>query len=557
MAEVPADGEQPQAETTVEGEQANPQASTRAVRPPAIIAIAAFVLIAGGIIAWQVLDRETGPSTGPVLEWAEFDPGLDSDHVERLESLGDGRVVVTTTDYDYIGWPFTPTRLLVTVNGIDWAELPMPDGILPYTHDLSGDRWLAAGHDFDFEPPPPANGPWMEHDGEEQEEAEISWTLPKQRVFFSDDQGATWAELEINPSLDQVDAPSGPDSLSIISAALVSGDHMVIVLQSANPATVVVSEPSEEPGEWEAITDENPLAWIFASDGGAFEQVAAYGGWIFGFPQVGSVSTPNGFTLSLQRMVDGRHQLSDLTSPDGRNWSEIPVPEPWPMRWKAVGPDGSLWSTAWVGNELRLQRTNRDGTQTITGTLGHFTPITLTAGPAGLAAIAAEPIVPTGRVAKDGYELRSNEPERGMTLWDLSADAPVYEFGPETFSNGFPEGVREIEQPVGDEHMDAVVLVFEDPETGADLVSFTREDLLPIDPSGDDYQPEMWVGWSADGVDWGWQTLADAFGNEGFRPDDAWVQLAVGDGFVVARVQDFSDISSPNPETRWFIARVP
>ena len=563
MTGVPSDSEQPQAETTVEGEQADPQSGTRAVRRPAVVAIAAFVLIAGGIIAWRVIDRETGPSTTPVLEWTEFDPGFDSDHVGFLESPGDGRVMVTITDYDDTGWIVAKTRLLVTANGVDWTEIPVPDGIALYARDLSGDRWLVAGYDFAFERPPPANVPGMDDDGDEEAEVE-NWALPKQRIFFSDDRGASWTELEINPSSDQVDAPSDPDRLPIISAALVSGDHMVIVLQSENPETVVVSEPSEETGGWEAITEENPLARIFVSDGGAFEQVAAYEGWILGYPFTGSFSTPNGFTLSLQRMVDGRHQLSDLTSPDGRNWSEVPVPEPWPMRWKAVGPDGSLWGTAWVGNELRLQRTDQDGTQTITGTLENFTPMSLTGGPSGLAIGATDTIVPTGRVAKDGYELRANEPEGGMTLWDLSADTAVYEFGLETFLSGLPEGVREIEQPVDDEHMDAVVLVFEDPETGADLVSFTREDLLSIDPVGDDYQPEMWVGWSADGVDWGWQTLADAFGSEGFRPDDAWVQLAVGDGFVLARVEVFPESSSspsdgdyPGPEARWFIARVP
>ena len=93
----------------------------------------------------------------------------------------------------------------------------------------------------------------------------------------------------------------------------------------------------------------------------------------------------------------------------------------------------------------------------------------------------------------------------------------------------------------------------------------------------------LWIGWSADGTDWGWQSLPEAFGiNEG----EPWAQLAVGRDFVIARVET---IISPTPEElaawqaqscsgspcspdacsyveslygevpplRWFIARVP
>ena len=167
--------------------------------------------------------------------------------------------------------------------------------------------------------------------------------------------------------------------------------------------------------------------------------------------------------------------------------------------------------------------------------------------------------MPSGRVAKDGYELRANEPEGHASLWDLSEGSVLYEFGPEILAEGFPEGVREIEQPFEDEYLDAVVLVFEDPETGADLVSFTREDLLPVplffmSPIEDSPQPEIWVGWSADGVDWGWQTLADALGSETFGSADPWAELAVGDGFVLAQVNDVSDTGQLSE--RWFIARV-
>ena len=83
----------------------------------------------------------------------------------------------------------------------------------------------------------------------------------------------------------------------------------------------------------------------------------------------------------------------------------------------------------------------------------------------------------------------------------------------------------------------------------------------------------LWLGWSADGIDWGWQSLPDAFG---ITEGEPWAQLAVGRDFVIARVET---IVSPTPEEiaswavseaayeeslameapplRWFIARVP
>lgn len=67
-------------------------------------------------------------------------------------------------------------------------------------------------------------------------------------------------------------------------------------------------------------------------------------------------------------------------------------------------------------------------------------------------------------VAKGSYELRYGEPEGGVTLWDLTADAAVYEFGPEVFeSEQIPEGVQE-------DHGDIFELTFEHPNTGEDFV---------------------------------------------------------------------------------------
>ena len=59
----------------------------------------------------------------------------------------------------------------------------------------------------------------------------------------------------------------------------------------------------------------------------------------------------------------------------------------------------------------------------------------------------------------------------------------------------------------------------------------------------------IWVGWSTDGVVWDWQTAVDAFG---FEPLDTGIQIAVGEGFVLASV------NGPYTEDQgWFVAETP
>ena len=169
-------------------------------------------------------------------------------------------------------------------------------------------------------------------------------------------------------------------------------------------------------------------------------------------------------------------------------------------------------------------------------------------------------------MSRDGYELRYNGTESTLALWDLAEDTVIYEFGPEDMqSDTPPDGVRVIEggRLTG--------MAFEDPETGADLVTFTAEDMAfllgmaaadreaasGVDPDW----PELWLGWSADGTDWGLQSLADAFGiHDAF----IWPEFAIGGDFVIARVASFQPPNLADPTdtgqvrpTRWFLAQVP
>ena len=519
-----------------------------------------------------------GLSTGPVLRWTEIEPGLED--LGGIESVGDGRIIARAwrdsgTTEGANGVP----KIFITTDGTDWAEVPMPAGIFFDAIDISGERWLVAGPEVGSDP--------------------FSGTAG--RAFFSDDEGATWTELTLELPPDP--APASPYVIenSGVASALVSGENMVLVVsrgryldlyellegrglvpegklvigwQSSHDGSIELDlvdgpEPGATPGEaaaFEYIHGSTPVesmsltdaelamtgeerdlfedpgtgqVLVYASDGSTVELVATHEGWAWP-----GVATDEGFILKVGPAE------TILTSTDGRSWSEEPVLAGGYSPWTS-GPGGTIWqvdSDRWQA--LSIQRAGFTTAFSPVATFEGLQPAGgLAVGPAGLV-IAAIPTpdgmdnihigVPEGRVAKDGYELRYNEPELGVTLWDLEADDAVYVFGPEDMrSEEPPEGVREIS---GD---DGLTVVFEDPETGADLVTFTYEDLAPVfEPEGNgstapltpgEYEPpEMWVGWSADGTVWGWQLLNDAFGIDG---GESWAEFAVGADFVLARVQ--------------------
>ena len=145
-----------------------------------------------------------------------------------------------------------------------------------------------------------------------------------------------------------------------------------------------------------------------------------------------------------------------------------------------------------------------------------------------------------------------------------------------------PAGVIEIEEPT-------FALRIEDPETGEELVTFTAEDYADgFEPDaavttgsaiegfeeaadgeffeagpgttfeGEYVPPENWIAWSADGTDWSFERVVDTFGlAEG---QDAWTQVAVGDGYVVAMLETFDATQTESfeavaPNVVWFTAQ--
>lgn len=584
-----------------------------------------------------------GLSTGPVLQWTEIDPGFVD--LYRLEPVGDGRVLARGwRDAGPIENPAAVEQVVVTANGIDWTDVPMPAGIMPRLVDISGDRWVVTGEGG------PSDAP-----GEAR-----SVPAGPGRAFFSDDEGATWTELALN-------LPPGPAwaspyviENSQVVGVLVSGKNIVLVVtrdtgldlygllqgrdlvpegrsvvgwsttrlksiefdladgpppDDAVPPILIaygggsaggvggsgwgppvesVSLTYDELGmtdEERAVLD-NPgygRVLLLAGDGSAMEAVAEYEGW----PGSGLV-TAEGFVLT----VSGP-EGAVVTSPDGRLWSKLPSSEFWPPAWGVV-TGGTIWdaTTDHLGT-LRTLTISRgrfgEAAMSVVATFeGLQSAGRLAAGPAGVVATAhpapdgagsevIDSVLPEGRIAKDGYELRYNEPEGGITLWDFEADAAVYVFGPEDRQGDQPPaGVRESSED------GEFALVFEDPETGADLVTFTYEDLAPVFEAGSVFEvasgsdsasvdlvgyemPETWVGWSADGSAWGWQTMADAFGVDNASPG---AQFAVGGDFVIARVDvaqveevevgtntqgdwAFVSVQTSERQLRLFIARVP
>jgi len=266
-----------------------------------------------------------------------------------------------------------------------------------------------------------------------------------------------------------------------------------------------------------------------------------------------------------------------VTSPDGESWSVHPLGNAGtadsPLSHTFAG-DGTVWTVRFStaldggGSSIHRWRIGEQSAQT-----ANFQSIDALAGmavgPPGLvvaglrtseqAVGGGEDFWSDGRVTKAGYELRVGEPEGGLTLWDLSTDEAVYVFGPEVVRGSkAPPGVRI--EGTGD----LGTMTFEDPETGEDLITFTMEELLPmldLPTAMESDVPDVWVGWSADGVRWGWESAQDAFdlGDQAGAP-----RFAVGSDVVVAMVtiipplefDEGIDFGSSLPPPRWFIAQV-
>ena len=549
----------------------------------------------------------TEMSTGPILQWTEFDPAIDGPG--SLYSIGDGRVVIRGET------SAGASQLLSTTNGSDWSAMRLPTSLSPEVFDLTGARWAVAG--------------WSH---EELGDADF-----RGRIYVSDDRGTSWTE--VTPRIDPPDLPEHAVAHTRVNAVATSGTRVVALTSThldldiealladrgllpagaqiqgistgGGQVDVWLYEESAEADshgrgpQWASETAltftvdeldlsaeqiaimESPVSGesirVYSGAGSELAEVLRLDGW-----RAGVIGNDNGFVLLTQT---SRDEVSRLTSPDGENWTAQlldPSRVPGWVNSTALGTDGTVWIVSSDGTESHVTRWGTGGADLTTTWLGRLRSAgEISVGPAGLATLAypSRPelpessgdysALPTGQVAKDGYELRYGEPEGGISLWDLEADEPVYEFGPEIVASPeLPEGVREVDDG------DVFELTFEDPVTGEELVTFTREDLEAVfgaQLDSSDWPDRVpWVGWSSDGTDWGWQDARGAFG---LGDVEAHVVVAVGSDFVIASVWAFTPVEASSSESRgpdgrdiivesveqsaesvgqrWFIARVP
>ncbi|WP_419928646.1 hypothetical protein [Candidatus Poriferisocius sp.] len=486
------------------------------------------------------------------LVWTEVDLadalGADETSTIQLQSVGDGRILAMS----FVDRGMD--SILVTENGREWTPISVPAGFLTWSVDITGNRWLIQGWDSTHE-------------------------APSTQIRFSDDHGANWTEIVVDLA--------SLDGTAWIADAIVAGQLMVVA---------AIHEPGVPlmEGGGEGDVDFEPSVarvQVLLSDGGPAEPVADFPGWF---------ASGHGASDGFRLIVSDSGQNYLLYSSDGREWTSTPVD---------VEVTDSAHEMIWTADEgyteYRIERFEGvyGSGQVLTLPEGIGWVPGLAVGPAGVAMVGGPPwpgdesdrdfTMPDIVIEKDGYELRYNQPEGGISLWDLDQDEAVIVFDAETLQREEPpDVVQEVESDDG-----SILVVFYDPTTGAELVAFSGERLeaavieasiVEEDSAAYlEYDPHNYmVGWSREGLAWQWQTLQEAFGLPE-RSEDAnsftEVQVAVGQDFVLAQVQNFefpeADIdedfnvgvddgqsgSVPAPLTapeilasppRWYIARV-
>lgn len=343
------------------------------------------------------------------LVWAEVDLadalGANKRSTIRLESVGDGRVLALNVVDRGID------TILVTENGKEWSPIPLPARFLPWSVDITGDRWLLQGLDtFD-------GGPGAQ-------------------TLFSDDGGASWIELLID-----LDPLAGT---VWIANAFVAGKLIVVVAQSDDIDQALDEDMAYEP------SDER--VHLFLSDGGPAELVAEFPGWASG-----GYGASDGFHL----IISGPDGDQLLTSPDGREWTRTTVD---------VEVTDSAQNEIWTADEGHTEyRTERfEGVygsgQVLTLPDGIGWMPDLAVGPAGVAAVGGPE---AGPAVNSDYD-----PNKFLIGW--SVDGTNWEWQTLQEAFGLPETTQddnsftEVQVAVGQDFVLAKVQTFVFPEAELD-----------------------------------------------------------------------------------------
>lgn len=543
-------------------------------------------------------------STGPTLTWTEIEAPFEGGAM--VEATSDGRFLARS----YAG---SGVDLYLSSDGRSWDLIPPPPSTMLEQIDVSGDTYAATA--------------WN---------AETEGSV----AYLSQDAGASWTELDTSPFIGAEPSAPWMTRNSYVAGILVGGGDLVLVVGTYTNfdfSTLLLEQGLIEddqqiwgygwgdgvvtveigPADGEDFSEEasfpEPVEFTYEELGLSADDIQALEGRGAGLDESVVLFSDNGgpleeverFTGSPSRATKagdgyviglfGEEGPEVLVSGDGRSWQRLTGPDSGDV----IGaPDGSLWSLGWEpGFSIRRAGALGDSFELVASFPALDADGLLSVGPSGLAATARPGVAPgaspdaetfpTGSVVKDGYELRYNDPIGGISLYDVETGEAIYVFDEEaTNAAEPPEGVIEREGP------EDFALTFVDPDTGDELVSFLADDLYElwgldesILESTSDFAaetssysaPETWIGWSADGTAWGWQTIQEAFGIDA---SEAWASVAVGDGVILASVEVYDEVEAftesvlteeeaaaiaeeavdPSFEQqppRWFVAEVP
>ncbi|MEZ5226725.1 MAG: hypothetical protein R2710_08610 [Acidimicrobiales bacterium] len=512
-------------------------------------------------------------STGPALAWTE---------VELAPAMADGfsQAVWTGSGFLAMVSGMEQSLLFTSADGATWTELasPLPEGVA-----ISG-LWASNTTALVW-------GDIWSTDGSATSAGPTSTVL-----YRSDDGGSTWrsaGELALNEA--DADPTDRATVVRYVTGAAALGDRVVLSVGTSaeldiptilgdlgydlsddgsgagavygtetdqNGVVTVVYCPSSgasvsdgscpdeirlsadelglTPGEAslaDTIGSGGQTSFAVAEDGGDFELVEApVQGW------------PGQLAVSADRVLTQLWSESGsavLASTDGRTWTqERPLGDAEVNQLVNVG--NRLVVTGY-GEQGLVRASSDDGGRTWQPIDGLPSEVSdLVGGPAGFVATGMSGVADAVQelvIKKDGYWVTLGETVRVV---EIASGDTVLEFGPEvTSGDEMPPEVIENEGPPW-------TLTFLDPETGEELVTVDEDDLNRAGyDDGSDAPSGTIVGYSADGTAWGWQTVTDAFGVDG------WPMIAVGEQSVVAIVTPDSDGSAAQPGTRYFVASVP
>ena len=547
-------------------------------------------------------------STAPGLEWVEaVGPG---DGSGSLSTLPDGRVMVRLWTPDGTG-----DRVFVTDDGATWDQVPMPAGVSANVVDLGEQLWIVTGWengDFEFGEAiyvsTDQGSSWEPLDvpglGAEADGYLVTRSYIGAAAAFGDQAvvaTSSFTDVDFQQiAVDQGIAESREQVVGWGTSSDETGTTSIMIDVGNAPRDGIEGEPfqfetfeftPEELGlspDFEQVFrgQETDDFTIFVGDAAGLSPVVDFDGNPSRLLVAGGQLVLSGFDMTGPVL---------WTSPDAQTWTPVQAGDGFEL---AGDFGGVLWGGGWSPDGFVAERLVGGEIETVASFPGLSQNSLLSVGPSGMASTVyveqgpfEEPIptegfegetfeaesgeiLPVGPIAsKDGIELRFEADGTGVLI-DTTTDEILREFSLEEVGGVEPPaGVIEIEEPT-------FALRIEDPETGEELVTFTAEDYADgfepdaavttgsaiegfeevTEPAFDSeyVPPENWIAWSADGTDWSFERVVDTFGlAEG---QDAWTQVAVGDGYVVAmleafntpQVESFEDVI---PDVTWFTAQ--